>query len=522
MNSYLKGFQQEQPYGNQGASLNSNIPQFTNPDLQYTQQSSPQTTQSTSQLFHPAFAPISIHMAGRWSATSLIEEETSYIRSSSSQADYLPTQPAHRALAPISTLLNTNLYLVPSKNPPPRHVLLPVGQYLGYYKFEEMYCPYDKNNSFSKEQEREFREIRRAWLAKLGIDEDPYWLLKVQQVTRQKVEERWALEPPEKRRELERTAIYLKHGIEFSANEVPLRATPQRLLVPLPLTFASLEQQYFNLAERNFVDFDDIKTKRRKWLADLGLKDGVYREFPQSPANQIAVEGIYEDMSVFERSAIEAKAKYLKLMLKPRSLNWSAFEAKYEIYPRSVFFIHTHWIVKRKEWVELLRLKYKPFDYLKIAPTDADNEALEAAWATISPAARNSIEEKAHKIKESANPLFQSFSEVESVFGYTKDKEKYFTKHYLDYNKTRDLWFEAIGMTESPSQEKMDIDWAAKSIEEKKIMLSKAREERERFGRDRHREAEAKMSIYYKAGKKLNKVIKSYKQQALEIRRPWS
>lgn len=170
---------------------------------------------------------------------------------------------------------------------------------------------------------------------------------------------------------------------------------------------------------------------------------------PSIRSKYIAVEVVYEDQSILERRSLEAKAKYLMLMLNAPSLPWSDFEAKYEIYPRAVFHLHTQWTNKRKEWIELLGLNYKPFEYIKIAPTDEEKEALESAWASKSSETRQSIERKAQHVADVANPLFQLFSELESLFGYSEDKEKYFKKDLAGYMKNRDLWFEAIGIIQS-------------------------------------------------------------------------
>lgn len=217
---------------------------------------------------------------------------------------------------------------------------------------------------------------------------------------------------------------------------------------------------------------------------------------------------IYEDKTILERRAIEAKAKYLNAMLTPAEISWAALEEKYEIYYRAAFHLHTDRANKRTEWIKLLGLYYKPFSYIRVGTTDADREALEAAWAEIPSAERKLVEEKAKNMKESSNPLFQYWFEVESVFGFSEDKGKYFKHDAEGYTKKRQFWLEEIGMAVSPytdkdpSLAKMEKDWTAKGVEEKKVVLRKARERRKRFVMDRKREEEAKTSGNYKPPEK--------------------
>lgn len=297
--------------------------------------------------------------------------------------------------------------------------------------------------------------------------------------------------------------------MRLSADDIPLRTAPEHLVGPAPLTFAQLEQEYFNVPGRNFSDMNDINTKRQKWLADLGLEDSLFQKISQSSDHQIAVEMVYEDKPILERRAVEAKARYLKVMLVFTDIPCAEFEAKYEIYPRSAFHIHTHWGRKRTEWTKLLGLFYSPFSYIKIAPTHAEKQALDSAWAEKSSAERKLIEERATEVKESSNLLFQQWHEVEAVFGHSEDKDTYFrNKTAPAYSTMRQLWLEAIGMAVAPysgsypDQATMDGHWAAKGVEEKKVVLNKARAERERFVRVRKREEQAKQSGNYKPPEK--------------------
>jgi hypothetical protein len=68
-------------------------------------------------------------------------------------------------------------------------------------------------------------------------------------------------------------------------------------------------------------------------------------------------------------------------MLNPADITRTAFEEKYEIYPRTAFMLHTHWTSKCFEWIKVMGLDCSPFSYIKVAPTDVETQVLEAAWA---------------------------------------------------------------------------------------------------------------------------------------------
>jgi hypothetical protein len=84
----------------------------------------------------------------------------------------------------------------------------------------------------------------------------------------------------------------LKHRVQLSSDDIAVRAAPSHLIRPPPLTFALLEQQYCNLLERKFTNFNDVNEKRPKWLADLGLEDCLYQTVPSPQEQEIAIEMI--------------------------------------------------------------------------------------------------------------------------------------------------------------------------------------------------------------------------------------
>lgn len=152
-----------------------------------------------------------------------------HIIKSESQGSSTPSQSARPALAPKSNNQMAQPKPKSAKKAVPKHTPLPSGQYLGYHEFEKMYCPHHANHN--SKDEKAFRKIRREWLAQLGIDEMPYQLIRVEKLQRDAVERRWAIEPQEKRQDIERKAIFLKRQIHISSDDITLRGsapTPAR------------------------------------------------------------------------------------------------------------------------------------------------------------------------------------------------------------------------------------------------------------------------------------------------------
>lgn len=164
-------------------------------------------------------------------------------------------------------------------------------------------------------------------------------------------------------------------------------------------------------------------------------------------------------------------------------------------------------------------------------PTDEEKQAFETVWAVKSNSQRKHLEEKAKSIKESANPLFQDWFQVERVFGYYEEKERYFSNNITGHETERKSWLEAIGLATSPytddppSEAEMIQDWISRRIEEKKIVLKRAREEKERFVRDMNGGKEAKQFGNYKlpdgkVDKKTSRVSKPYRSRSSGYGRP--
>ena len=320
------------------------------------------------------------------------------------------------------------------------------------------------------------------------------------------MEERWALETPERRQQIERKAIMLKHHVDLE--EIPLRAAPAHLIGPLPLTFAQLESLYFNIPERSFVDFVDLANKRTQWLAALNLNDSLYHEMCITPEQSVVVESIYSNKPIFERRAVEAKAKYLRVMLNPPVPSWQALEGAYEINPRTGFTLHKMYTEKRAEWLKLLGIYMKPFWSAKLSESEDEKEAKEVAWSEIEESKRQDVEQKARKLKSESNPILQSWAELESTFCYASDIDRKFKNDPGGYSYFRKSWLQAIGVDVSPYNDPIadefaiEMDWKSKSIAQKKPIVDKAKAEKERWLRDQARRKIEKAESNYKAPEK--------------------
>jgi hypothetical protein len=89
-------------------------------------------------------------------------------------------------------------------------------------------------------------------------------------------------------------------------------------------------------------------------------------------------------------------------------------------------------------------------------------------------------------MKESLVPYAGSWSAVEDIFGYSLQLD--FPGREAQFRITRNSWLKNIGMAKSidimvglAPVELLENRWASKSFEEKRIILDKARKEREKF-----------------------------------------
>lgn len=399
-----------------------------------------------------------------------------------------------------------------STNPKTEHAsqlqkLLPTTPYLWYYQMEQMY-----STSIQNPQSDTDKLARRAWLAKLGLDIAPFNRVCVDPQQRDKVEVFWALKSAEVRRDIEQRAIQLKQP-KHRMQTVPLRLAPLALRTPVPikliglvpLTFNELEETYFNIPQGNKLAYYDLVPKRLAWLKQLGLEDPRYQPLTQTLPEVLALNKLYDEKPRVERRAIEAKAKYINAMLDPPNPSWETLEKAYEIYPVSAFTTHAAYCDKRREWLQQLGLDIAPFCYITLELAEGNMQGMEVAWSAMTAAERNKVLEAAKTIKENNDPVIDSWSEFEQVYGFIKEKDKEFKKDLTGYAKTRGDWIVAIGLDVGPyknansTPQSLQAAWSKKSIEERKVIIDKAKYEKERYVRDMARKKAAKASGNYKA-----------------------
>ena len=102
----------------------------------------------------------------------------------------------------------------------------------------------------------------------------------------------------------------------------------------LPLSFMALEALCFKLPERELASYANTIRKRSAWLTGLGLVEPIYHALCSTKEQETALEATYNKLSVVKRRSIEAKAKYLKVMLNPPKPAFKEFEEQYSI-PRN-------------------------------------------------------------------------------------------------------------------------------------------------------------------------------------------
>lgn len=378
--------------------------------------------------------------------------------------------------------------------------------YLTFYQLEQMHL---NGQNF---QDESAKLARRRWLAKLGIDVSPYNFVYTNESQRDKVEIHWALKSPQERRDIEQKAVQLKPPYQLT-HAVPLRLAPFALRTPVPinligptpLSFYELEQTYFNIPQGKNLAYYDLVPKRLAWLEELGFDDPRYLPLAQSTRELQALNDLYDQKPSVERRAIEAKAKYINAKSNMPALSWEVLEKDYEIYPVSAFTTHTAYSEKRREWLQKLGLDVVPFCYKTAQLYEGNMQGMEIAWSELTGFERNRVLEAAKTIKENSNPVVETWAEFEYTYGFTKEKDKEFKNDPVGYSKKRGLWIIDIGLDVEPfksiisSPTALQAAWSTKPIEERKIIINKAKWEKERFVRDLARKKAEKAGGNYKA-----------------------
>jgi len=228
-----------------------------------------------------------------------------------------------------------------TSKPLPPYSVLPPGDYLGFYNLVERYSVPHRSALHTN------NPAWTSWLEKLGIDEPQYrnaldhanraWF-------KSNVEECWAKEPSEKRRAIEKVAIWHKYGSFVNLHSIPLRERDVTLSSSAP--FHEIERNYFSNV-RTFSSPDDIIKQRDDWLSRIGFCEAQKYPLPETPAHTQRLNELYASLHILQRKAIFSSAKYLKLLVKPPAPSWGDLEDKYAIYPASCFTSHAEYKSRR-------------------------------------------------------------------------------------------------------------------------------------------------------------------------------
>ncbi|KAJ8065288.1 hypothetical protein OCU04_005986 [Sclerotinia nivalis] len=373
----------------------------------------PLTTLQNNQTLPPS--SFKVHKPGNTKVQIKSERSTSDSALNSSLTDFSTfraTPQSFTSASSLSTNIKTPHVGRPSKS-------LANVSYLSYYQMEQMYYTSGQDPQSDKE-----KLARRQWLAKLGVDINPFNFVFIDPLQRDKVEVHWALKSPEIRRDIEKKAIRLKQP--YSKREVPLRLAPFalrtpvpiKLVGPVPLSFDELEQRYFNIPQRKRLAYHDLIPERLGWLKELGLDDPRYLPLSQTALERQVLNNLYDEKPRVERRAIEAKAKYINAMLDPPNPSWVTLEQTYEIYPASAFTAYAAYLDKRRQWLQQLGLDIVPFCYKTLELSEGNMQGMEVAWSAMTEVERNKVLETAKIIKEDSNPVVDSWPDFEHTWPY--------------------------------------------------------------------------------------------------------
>ncbi|KAK0126634.1 hypothetical protein ONS95_008220 [Cadophora gregata] len=351
--------------------------------------------------------------------------------------------PNRQPLNPASTNIQT-----PTSDPKSRlrerPFVLPPGQYLSWHELEQYYGPARQNFP----HDDAYKSARLDWVQKIKINEPPFNHPWIAEYKKQEVEDTWAGIPATKRNHIEMLALASKYRtmVQAPCREVPAYA--------LPLSFMALEAQYFSIPERKLASDVDTIRKRSTWLTDLGLFEPIYYLLCSNHEQELFLENTYNKLSVVKRRAIEAKAKYLNVMLNPPKPLFKEFEEQYSIHKEEDFGRKPEHKTKRGDWLRAIGLDFEPFCWYPYTTTEfgvAQSERTEVAWNDLGLAKRRELESKAAEYK-SSQTWGLSWGQIEDRIGFTPgDGEKW----------TR--WLAAIGMGRAlKSNETRDGVWQMK------------------------------------------------------------
>lgn len=202
------------------------------------------------------------------------------------------------------------------------------------------------------------------------------------------------MEPREKRRMVEKMAIYLKHKILVNIHTLPFRESTHLLRRVSQTPFHEIDHGYFRQA---YSGYDDLVAKRSIWLREIGFPEACNYPPPSSPDQIARLNGIYNSRSKLERKAIESEAGFLKLLANPINPSWATFERHFEIYPASCFTSQRAYLDKRREWLALLGLNFWPLSYISVV--DGYNDTAEVEWSEMTVEKRKIFDARAMKAR---------------------------------------------------------------------------------------------------------------------------
>lgn len=379
--------------------------------------------------------------------------------------------------------------------------VLPPDQYLSWHELERHYGP-TRQHFYSDDA---YRSARLDWAKTIKMDEPPFNHPWVAEYKKQEVEDTWAGLPATKRNHVEMFALAYRYRAMVQA---PFREVAA---YALPLSFMALEAQYFNLPERKLASYADTMRKRSVWLTDLGLVEPIYHALCSTQDQETALEATYNKLSVVKRRSIEAKAKYLKVMLNSPKPTFKEFEEQYSIHKKQDFVGKNDHKAKRGEWLRAIGLDIEPFCWYPYTTTElgiSQYEKTEVAWNDLGLARRRELEAKAAEFKGSQTSGL-SWGQIEDSIGFTPNDGERWTQ-----------WLAAIGMGRAlKSNETRDGVWQNRSQADRqaiyRLAVIQKKEIQSRWEARQVVQARAAKSTKAKAAKKTAKTNKIGKSSQL-------
>lgn len=354
-------------------------------------------------------------------------------------------------------------------------VIVPSSQFLSFGDLARKFAEPIPTRDLNSNQKARLAENWETWLGQIGLEGTQYKTAfeytnhSDRSRERVAIETMWADEPADKRRYVEKMAIFVKHGVLVQICSVPIR-NPFREKILDFVPFHIIERQYFSEVT-NGTSQSPIISQRHAWLGNIAVVEAQREPYPMSLGAIPKLDKLYADLSPLARHNVLFRAKFLKCREKPPEQSWLDFELQYQPCPETCLPNLSDYFEIKKPWLKALRLDNWSFFYH--STTQRYNEMAEVAWSDLPAEKREATRAHAQVVKDGLHPIVDSWKIVEDVLGIDSKDDGMDPAHTQVYFISN--WRKMIGMGAYQTPEDLEKAWFEKPFQEKRTIIEKAR-----------------------------------------------